>query len=184
MWPFAFYMFPTYRPKRKTHIGERWRLDWGGRLPGWLLHFQHLSGQMLVLEGSAWSLGLWLTLCCSVYGSRAGGAGWTPGDPSSRTVPVQGRVTCEAELSCVWGQNSVEQTWDSTGTLLWIPHLTQACMCWILNECFVGKRTDTEVNYGRRRWNDKTAKVTSTVNIVNETIQTNVSKSRMRKLMK
>lgn len=44
------------------------------------------------------------------YGSRAGGAGWTPGDPSSRTVPVQSRVTYEVEVSCVWGQNSVVQT--------------------------------------------------------------------------
>lgn len=65
---FCFFMFPTYRPKRKTHIGEGWRLDWDGsqvRLPGWSLHFQHLSGQMLVMERSAWSLGLWLTLCRS-----------------------------------------------------------------------------------------------------------------------
>lgn len=181
MWPFAFYMFPTYRPKkkRKTHIGEGWRLDWDGsqvRLPGWSLHFQHLSGQMLVMERSAWSLGLWLTLCrcCFFMGAELEELG---GRLETRAA---GQFRFKVKSHMRWSSVvcGVKTQWYGHEILL-VPSIdptSDQSLLLIIEWVFCRKTKDTEVNFG------KCAKVSYTsMDKSNETIQTNLCKSRMRK---
>lgn len=108
---FCFLYVPHLQAKKKNTYRRRmtaW-LRWEPSSAPWLVATFSTSVQADVGHGEISVISGTLTdsvpfCCCFFYGSRAGGAGWTLGDPSSRTDPVQGRVTHEAELSCVWGQ--------------------------------------------------------------------------------